>query len=109
MRYIGQRFGCPTDLLYAGNDHWAPAFHMKQLEELQAQKVVPDGDKIFITHKPELQHDFVSRSEQVPIVMEHCVNRIQRVVLTQNNQRLLNDGFVASNINGTKRPLRARL
>lgn len=107
MRYIGQRFACPTDLLYAGNDPWAPAFHIRQLTELQAQKVVPDGDNIFITYKPDLQHDFVSRSEQFLIVMEYCVNRIQRVFLTLNNEQL--NYSVAASTNGTKQPLHSRL
>jgi hypothetical protein len=117
MRYIGQQFGggCPIDLLYAGNDHWAPAFHMQQLTEFQAQTIVPGRDKICITYKPNLQHDFVSRSEQVPIVMEFCVNRIQKVVVavtTRNAQHAGRDSFVASSSSSTtttKQPLHSRL
>ena len=109
MRYIGQRFGCSTDILYAGNDHWAPVFHMQQLTKLQAQQIVPDRDKLLIVYKSDLQHDFVSRSEQIPIVMEFCVNRIQRVVvaattLTSNQHNHCYDSFVA-----IKQPLHSRL
>ena len=76
LRYIGERAQCPIVMLFASNDPWSPEFHQEDLKGLQSQQIIPTQN-ISITYRPELQHDFVSAgSEQVPIVVQFCVNRI---------------------------------
>jgi hypothetical protein len=74
MRLIGRH--CPAALLFAGNDHWSPDFHMDDLRDLQTKGVIPS--KISITYMPQLQHDYVSDPKQVAAVVEFCMDNIEK-------------------------------
>jgi hypothetical protein len=71
MRLIGRH--CPAALLFAGNDHWSPAFHMDDLRNLQTKGIIPSN--ISITYMPQLQHDYVSDPNQVAAVVEFCIEK----------------------------------
>jgi len=65
---------CPTEILFCGNDHWSPEFHMKDLFKLQTQGVVPLN--IRCTFRQELRHDFVVVPEMVADVKAYCLDCI---------------------------------
>lgn len=74
MRFIGRR--CHTALLFGGNDHWAPEFHIDDLKDLLQKGSVSN---VTILHAPQLQHDFVCQPDtSVPIVVDFCVEQILR-------------------------------
>lgn len=62
-------------MLFAGNDHWAPEFHMDDLQSYQTAGTIPNN--ISLTHMPQLRHDFVSVPEQVAPVVDFCIANIQ--------------------------------
>jgi hypothetical protein len=74
MRLIGRH--CPAAVLFAGNDHWSPTFHMDDLRNLQTIGVIPSN--ISITYMPHLQHDYVSDSKQVGAVVDFCIDNIEK-------------------------------
>jgi hypothetical protein len=76
MRLIGRR--CPAALLFAGNDHWSPTFHMDDLRNLQAKGVIPSN--ISITYMPQLTHDYVSDPKQVGAVVDFCIANIEKTL-----------------------------
>jgi hypothetical protein len=76
MRLIGRR--CPAVLLFAGNDHWAPDFHMDDLKALQTNGVIPSN--ISITHMPQLNHDYVSDPKQVAVVVDFCIANVEKTL-----------------------------
>jgi len=86
MRFIDQR--CHTALLFGGNDHWAPEFHIDDLKDLLQKGSVSN---LSIRHAPQLQHDFVCQPDtSVPIVVDFCVEQIlhhvsgERLTFTEN-------------------------
>ena len=81
LRYLSRQ--CPIALLFASNDVWSPEFHMHDLQQLLQHEPHRYAHEISLTHRPELQHDFVSAgSEQVPIVVQYCLERIQQAART---------------------------
>lgn len=75
LRVLGKH--CPIFMLFAGNDQWAPTHHMKDIEQLQADNVVPKN--ISMTYLPELRHDYVSHDGMSSKVADWCC---QSIVMT---------------------------
>ena len=89
LRYLSRQ--CPIALLFASQDVWSPEFHIQDLEQLLQQEPQRYAHEISVTYRPELQHDFVSAgSEQVPIVVQFCLERIQQAA--QIAQQLQQEG-----------------
>lgn len=74
---ILKRYGIPVSMLFAGDDHWSPKFHVHDLQQLNIQGILPP---LFLnlTHNPKLKHDFVMAQTQIPFVVDYCVNLIQQ-------------------------------
>ena len=70
---------CPIEMLYCGEDHWAPEFHLKDLRNLQRQSLVPKN--VSFTYLPELRHDYVSYNHMVSTVHGWCLESIRRAGL----------------------------
>ena len=64
-------------MIFAGNDHWSPKSHIKDLQDLQLKGVIPSN--ISISYQPELKHDYVSDPDQAAAVVDFCVEKIQKV------------------------------
>ena len=70
----------PTSILFCGvdgDDHWAPQFHVKDLERLQENTDIPHN--LYLESIDQLRHDFVVRPNQEvdPVVQFLCINRIK--------------------------------
>ena len=78
IRYMA-RHGCPTAMLFAANDQWAPKKHMDELQRVVDELRLPDG-VVRMEYNDKLKHDFVSDPEQVPAVVDFCVRHILRAV-----------------------------
>jgi pimeloyl-ACP methyl ester carboxylesterase len=72
LQILGEQ--CSVHILNAGNDHWSPESHMVDLLELRDQKRIPST--VSVQYEPSLRHDFVSHVDQIPVVVEFCVDRI---------------------------------
>ncbi|CAB9517800.1 chromosome 2 open reading frame 43 [Seminavis robusta] len=81
FRIIGEY--CPICILFVGNDKWAPEFHIKDLEDLQAKGVIPKN--IHTAYLPQLVHDYVVRPHMVVPVDDFCFDAIQKHVLEARN------------------------
>lgn len=82
MRLIGQQ--CPTAMLFAGNDHWSPQFHISDLHNLQSRGLVPSHN-ISLKYLPAIEHSFISFPDQVSPVLEFCVSNIRKHVPIRSN------------------------
>jgi hypothetical protein len=81
MRLIGEH--CPTEILFCGNDHWSPEFHMKDLFKLQMQGMAPLN--IYCTIRQDLRHDFVVAPEMVADVKAYCLDCILKTTRNAAN------------------------
>lgn len=70
---------CPIELLYCGDDHWAPECHLEDLRDLQGQSLIPKN--VSFTYLPELRHDYVSYNHMVSTVHGWCLESIRRAGL----------------------------
>jgi len=75
LRTIGHQ--CPTTIICARNDHWYPKEHMHQLQMMKEAHQVPEN--LTLVYKPQLQHDFVVRSEQIVIVSKICIEAMKKL------------------------------
>jgi len=76
LRLIGKI--CPIEMLYVGGpDHWAPPFHMDDLQQLRDRGSIPKS--VNWTYMPELLHGFVVFPEMVPVVADFCFQAICKV------------------------------
>jgi pimeloyl-ACP methyl ester carboxylesterase len=75
LRVLGS---CPTALLFAENDFWCPESLIQEIASLQQRREIPSN--ISITQLPQLQHDFVSQTDQTPLVVDFCIGEIRKVV-----------------------------
>ena len=67
LRIVGRH--CPTAMLFCGGpDHWAPHFHLEELEALRKEGKLPNN--IYTEYKENLVHDFVVHVEMVEPVVE---------------------------------------
>jgi len=70
LRIIGRH--CATAMLFCGGpDHWAPHFHIEELEDLRKEGKLPKN--IYTEYRGDLVHDFVVHKEMVgPVVDFIC-------------------------------------
>ena len=83
-RIIGSQ--CPLAILFAGQDNWAPEFHMTDILTLQAKGVIPSSS-IHCTYLPHLVHDFPVRPPMVVDVNKFCMDTIESQVLRLRRRR----------------------
>ena len=69
---------CPTALLLAGNDHWAPKEHLKDMQCLRDRNMLPET--VTWEYRPELRHDFVVDKEQVVVALDFCEKHIRQIM-----------------------------
>lgn len=77
LRYISSRHGVPITLLYAGNDHWGPESHVRDLRDL-LDKGVLSSRTVSVHYNPALKHDFITSVEQTAWVTAFCLDRLVR-------------------------------
>lgn len=68
-------------MLFAGQDQWAPSFHMTDIARLQAQHDL--SPNIFMTHLRELRHDYVSHEGMPSQVVGWCHQCISSIAMNQ--------------------------
>jgi pimeloyl-ACP methyl ester carboxylesterase len=68
---------CPTALLFAGNDQWAPEHHLDDLQRLKDSKLIPET--VQWEYNPRLRHDFVVDDEQIVAAIDFCEKHIRRI------------------------------
>ena len=91
LRIIGRH--CPTAMLFCGGpDHWAPHFHLEELEALRKEGKLPKN--IYTEYMDDLVHDFVVHVEMVKPVVDFICRCIGQGVtgtssLADHNSELL--------------------
>jgi hypothetical protein len=94
----------PIFMLFAGNDQWAPTFHMADIARLQAKNML--SGNIFMTYLPELRHDYVSH-ERMPLqVVGWCYQCITSLAMHKSPASESGD---LKNLPTNKYQLRAKL
>ena len=76
LRYICDTHGIPLSILFAGNDHWSPEFHIHDLLRLQDRGVL-SRNNIRLRYMPQIKHDFVTSQVQTNLVLDFCVDWIR--------------------------------
>jgi hypothetical protein len=71
----------PMFMLFAGNDQWAPTFHMTDIARLQAKAIL--SSNIFMTYLPDLQHDYVSHDGMPAQVVGWCYQCISSLAMNR--------------------------
>lgn len=74
LKLINARHGVPVTVLFAGNDHWGPRFHIEDLQTFVDRSLLPSLE---LQYNPQLKHDFVTSTSQTDWVIDYCVNVIQ--------------------------------
>ena len=75
LRIIGKH--CPTAMLFCGGpDHWAPHFHLEELEALRKEGKLPNN--IYTEYRDNLVHDFVVHVEMLEPVADFICKYITR-------------------------------
>jgi hypothetical protein len=69
-------------MLFAGNDQWAPFFHMTDIARLQAKFLL--SSNIYMTYLPELQHDYVSHDGMPAQVVGWCYQCISSIAMNNS-------------------------
>ncbi len=68
---------CPTALLFAGNDQWAPEHHLDDLQRLKEGKLIPET--VEWEYDPRLRHDFVVDDKQIEAALDFCEKHIRQI------------------------------
>mmetsp|Transcript_4310 Transcript_4310/g.12158 ORF Transcript_4310/g.12158 Transcript_4310/m.12158 type:complete len:368 (-) Transcript_4310:68-1171(-) len=93
LRIIGRH--CDTAMLFCGGpDHWAPHFHLEELEALRKEGKLPNN--IYTEYKGDLVHDFVVHVKMVEPVVDFICRQIKSRPPPQQQQLVSGQDYGAS-------------